>query len=107
MKNNIILILFIVLGYNLYAQNDNVTIIYTGNREVEKAYRLTDQPRIIDTVLSLPPTNYPLLSLHYTAPIQLDTIKLIELLNSEFKNSLAFRALVDGFVSIKFELKKS
>lgn len=75
MKNNIILLIFLILGLNLMAQNDNVTIIYTGNREVEKAYRLTDQPRIIDTVLSLPPTNYPLLSLHYTAPIQLDTIK--------------------------------
>lgn len=75
MKSNILFIIALFLTLQAVGQNDNVTIIYTGNREVEKAYRLTNHPKIIDTVLSIPATEYPLLSLHYTAPITLDTVQ--------------------------------
>ena len=75
MKSNILFIIALFLTLQAVGQNDNVTIIYTGNREVEKAYRLTTHPKIIDTVLSIPATEYPLLSLHYTAPITLDTVQ--------------------------------
>ena len=75
MKSNILFMIALFLTLQAVGQNDNVTIIYTGNREVEKAYRLTNHPKIIDTVLSIPATEYPLLSLHYTAPITLDTVQ--------------------------------
>ena len=53
MKNKIILFTFLLSNLIGFSQNDNVTIIYTGNREVDKAYRITENPKMIDTTLAL------------------------------------------------------
>lgn len=75
MKNKIILFTFLLSNLIGFSQNDNVTIIYTGNREVDKAYRITENPKMIDTTLALGATEYPLLILQYKAPIRLDSIQ--------------------------------
>jgi len=75
MKNNILALFTLVFALPMLAQTESTTISYTGSRQVEKAYRLTEHPRIIDTVLSLPATEYPLLLLQYKAPIKLDSIQ--------------------------------
>lgn len=68
------LLLFLSLGTGFsFAQE--VTLEVVGNREIEPAYRINQQPKLIDTVIPYPQIQYPLLSLKYETSFDLDTIK--------------------------------
>lgn len=56
-----------------YGQPD-IVLTGTGNREIEPAYRMTENPKIIDTVISTPAAEYQLLALQYNTSIELDKI---------------------------------
>lgn len=58
---------------NVSAQEVNLEV--AGNREIEPAYRITRQPKLIDTVIPYSEIQYPLLSLKYETTFALDTIK--------------------------------
>lgn len=56
------------------SQTGNITINTTAPREVEPAYRMTEGPKIIDTVFSTPTANYPLLSINYDPTVTISPI---------------------------------
>lgn len=56
-------------------QAQEVTLEVVGNREIEPAYRINKQPKLIDTVIPYSEIQYPLLSLRYETSFALDTIK--------------------------------
>jgi hypothetical protein len=53
---------------------DGTNIIVTGDRPVEKAYRLSISPRVIDTNINTTTVNYPLLNLKYETETQVEMI---------------------------------
>lgn len=75
MKNKAILLVCLLVGFTALSQGEDVIILYKGNRSVEKAYRITENPKIIDTVIATPITNYPLLSLQQKTSITLEKIE--------------------------------
>jgi len=75
MINKALLFASLIMGFTVVGQGDDVIITYKGNRSVEKAFRLTENPRIIDTVVATPITNYPLLSLQQKTKIKLENIE--------------------------------
>ena len=75
MINKILLFASLIMGFSVVGQGDDVIITYKGNRAVEKAFRLTESPKIIDTVMATPITNYPLLSLQQKTKIKLENIE--------------------------------
>ncbi len=74
MINKALLFANLIIGFTVFGQGDDVIITYKGNRSVEKAFRLTENPKIIDTVVETPITNYPLLSLQQITKIKLENI---------------------------------
>lgn len=56
-------------------KEDNDRIFVKANRQVPKAYRQTEVPKIIDTVIPQSEVEYPLLSLKYETAVKLDTIE--------------------------------
>ena len=62
---------YLLSGIGL-AQEVNLEV--AGNREIEPAYRITKQPKLIDTVIPYSEIQYPLLSLKYETAFALDTI---------------------------------
>lgn len=68
-----IICLFMVTAAFAYGQPD-IVLTGTGNREIEPAYRMTESPKIIDTVISTPAAEYQLLALQYNTSIELDKI---------------------------------
>lgn len=75
MKNKTLLIICLLVGFTLLGQGEDVIILYKGNRSVEKAYRITENPKIIDSIVTSPITNYPLLSLQQNTKITLEKIE--------------------------------
>ena len=75
MINKALLFASLIIGFAVFGQGDDVIITYKGNRSVEKAFRLTENPKIIDTVVPTPITNYPLLSLQQKTKIKLENIE--------------------------------
>jgi hypothetical protein len=78
MRNTTILFAYLFLSFVGFGQggsNDPVIINSHGNRSLPPAYRLTETPKIIDTILSTPLTNYPLLSLQNPTVIHLEKIE--------------------------------
>lgn len=75
-KHLIILLgtLISLIGQGFVAQ-ENVVLSVKGNRDIEPAYRITKQPKLIDTVIPYSEIQYPLLSLKYESSFALDTIK--------------------------------
>lgn len=69
-----IICLFMVTAAFAYGQPD-VILTGTGNREIEPAYRMTESPKIIDTTISTPVIEYPLLVLQYNTSIEIDDIE--------------------------------
>ncbi len=57
------------------AMAQEVNLEVAGNREIEPAYRITRQPKLIDTVIPYSEIQYPLLSLKYETTFSLDTIQ--------------------------------
>ena len=57
---------------------EGMTIFTQGNREVEKASRITSLPTIVDTLIPAPSVEYPKLSLNFESDIQVDSIQSAE-----------------------------
>lgn len=55
-------------------QEDVIEVPGVGDRDIEPAYRITEMPKIIDTVISTTVVEYPLLVLQYPTTIELDKI---------------------------------
>lgn len=72
---HIILYLLIVVAGTVYGQGEP-DIIWSGKalREVEPAYRISENPSIIDTVIATSIIDYPTLILQHTTSFQVDTI---------------------------------
>lgn len=96
MYRYIIAILLVSSGFSALAQGqgDETNIIVVRNREVDPAYRISETPKIIDTIIPRSEVEYPLLSLKYNTSIRMDTIapatvklidKLPQLYNSYVK----------------------
>ena len=68
-----VLLFALLLGFMAMAQEVNLEV--AGNREIEPAYRITRQPKLIDTVIPYSEIQYPLLSLKYETTFSLDTIQ--------------------------------
>jgi hypothetical protein len=67
--------LLAVSTFSQVKQSEDVTIIFKGNRQIESAFRIPENPKVIDTVIPFPEVNYPLLNLQYETNIQVDTIE--------------------------------
>lgn len=76
MKKILISCLYILFGSLAFGQggSDVVTVVGLGNRQIEPAYRMTESPKIIDTTIASPVSEYPLLFLQYATSIELDKI---------------------------------
>ncbi|MES2798467.1 MAG: hypothetical protein V4638_00495 [Bacteroidota bacterium] len=74
MKNSFLLfaLLFSSLGFS--QGNDEIIIVGTAERKLEPAYRITENPGIIDTMIKADVTTYPYLAVMYPTSIVLDTI---------------------------------
>jgi hypothetical protein len=72
-----LLITVLFTSWVSFAQNkiDEESIIVTASRKIPPAYRISESPKIIDTVIPQTEVEYPLLSLKYETSIQLDTIE--------------------------------
>lgn len=77
---SIILVCFALLAnVPSYAQKgkkqDVETVIAEANREVPDAYRISEMPKIIDTVIKYKETSYSLLAVKHNSTISVDTIQ--------------------------------
>jgi hypothetical protein len=61
----------------------DVTLIGTGHREVEKAYRIPISPQIIDTTIPMATVDYPLLQLQFETSTEIDRINPVSIRASE------------------------
>ena len=70
-------LLFSGISSVLFGQKktEETYIIATANRKVPAAHRITEAPKIIDTILVQSEVQYPLLSLKHHTEISLDTIQ--------------------------------
>jgi hypothetical protein len=57
-----------------FGQTDIVDVDGKGNREIESSFRITESPKILDSIKATPIPAQPLLQLQYETKIQLDTI---------------------------------
>lgn len=73
-KSKFILITFVLL-LSQFISAQEVNLEVAGNREIEPAYRITKQPKLIDTIIPYSEIQYPLLTLKYETTFALDTIK--------------------------------
>jgi len=64
----------LLLFGNAMAQGDEATLVVTGERPIEKAYRIPVSPRIVDTNISTNLVDYPLLNLKYETETQIGMI---------------------------------
>jgi len=55
--------------------NDEENIISTANRKISPSYRITENPKIIDTVVKIPQFTYPLLTKNMKTSIQTEEIE--------------------------------
>lgn len=76
----IIVVIFTV--YTAVAQPD-VIIEGTGSREVEKAYRITEVPQIIDTTIPMATVDYPLLQLQFETSTEVNRINPVSIRTKE------------------------
>lgn len=94
MKNKFILtLIFGLFICSLGAQEVHLEV--PGNREVEPAYRLSQQPQLIDTIIPTSKIQYPLLALKYETSFALDTIK-----SAKIKMIEELSKLYPGYVRI-------
>ena len=75
MINKTILFAFLFCGFTVWGQEKIVDLKAKGNRTIERAYRLTENPKVIDTIVVTPATNYPLLVLQHKTSISLEPIQ--------------------------------
>ena len=67
----------------LFAQGDGDVVEAIGEREVERAYRITLAPRVIDTVIPTAIVEYPLLLLQMETETEVDKINPAAILTKE------------------------
>lgn len=73
MKRNLFYIFCLVSSLS-FAQGPDVVLTGTGYREIEPAYRMNESPKIIDTTITTPVVEYPLLVLQYPTSIEVEKI---------------------------------
>lgn len=73
MKRNLFYIFCLVSSLS-FAQGPDVVLTGTGYREIEPAYRMTENPKIIDTTITTPVVEYPLLVLQHPTSIEVEKI---------------------------------
>ena len=79
----IIAIVSLLTCVPLFAQGDGDVVEAIGEREVEKAYRITLSPRIIDTVIPTAIVEYPLLLIQMETETEVDKINPAAILTKE------------------------
>lgn len=89
-----------VLSLNLFAQAD-VTLVAAGEREVEKAYRITTSPKIIDTMLPSPVVEYPLKSVKMETTTEIEKINPAKI-NTKEKLSKLYNTYVKLGIGSEF-----
>lgn len=72
-KHIVGILLFLLFLTPIAAQDVNLEV--AGKREIEPFYRITKQPKRIDSIIPTSEIQYPLLSLKYKTSFALDTIK--------------------------------
>jgi len=77
---------FILIGNIGFSQDDEQTLISNAIREVSPSYRITESPKVIDTVIPTPKFEYPLLSRNMktsitTEEIEASKIKIVDKLD--------------------------
>lgn len=75
MKRNKAIVITFILLLSQFVSAQEVNLEVAGNREIEPAYRITKQPKLIDTIIPYSEIQYPLLTLKYSTTFALDTIK--------------------------------
>lgn len=71
----IILTALLFLSVNSFAQGPDIILTGTGTREIEPAYRMNESPKIIDTTITAPVTEYPLMVLQFPTSIDVQPIE--------------------------------
>ena len=70
-----IVFLLVFSASSVFSQQDQITIIGKGQREIEPAYRLLESPRILDSLTVSKVPEYPMLYFQVPTRISLDTIE--------------------------------
>ena len=70
----LLLVLSTLSVQKAFGQDDPVIIVGSGDRNVEPAYRIALNPKIIDTTINTAIVNYPLLSLRYNTKAEVEQI---------------------------------
>jgi hypothetical protein len=81
-------ILLLVFSHQLFAQGDEVQLIGVGNRKVEPAFRITRDPKILDTTITTKTRDYPYFVLQYPTTIATEPIKAINIKTESKLNPL-------------------
>lgn len=113
MKRNLSYIFCLVSSLS-FAQGPDVVLTGTGYREIEPAYRMTESPGIIDTTITTPVLEYPLLVLQHETSIAVEKIdaatiktdpKLPQLYNTYVKVGVGTELMPLG--EVYFDSKRS
>lgn len=72
-------IIVAILAVGTTVAQDEHTIFGTGDRRVEKAYRIPISPRIIDTTIPMATVDYPLLQLKFETSTEMDRINPVSI----------------------------
>jgi hypothetical protein len=89
------LLLLLLLPMSVFAQGDVFVFDVSGLRKVEPAFRITQNPKIIDTTIATKLTDYPLLVIQFPTEIELETIPAAKIRTAEKLEQLyAFYAKV-------------
>jgi hypothetical protein len=89
------LLVLLLIPFSALAQGDVFEQDVSGLRKVEPAFRITQNPKIIDTTIATKLTDYPLLVIQFPTEIQLETIPAAKIRTAEKLEQLyAFYAKV-------------
>jgi hypothetical protein len=89
------LLVLLLFPFSALAQGDVFEQDVSGLRKVEPAFRITQNPKIIDTTIATKLTDYPLLVIQFPTEIQLETIPAAKIRTAEKLEQLyAFYAKV-------------
>ncbi len=73
-QRSILLFFFVAVVFYDFGQGNTIEIETNANRTIEPAYRIPQNPKIIDTVFAVPNTNFPLLSINYEPSVEIQRI---------------------------------
>lgn len=76
MNKIVVIIISICLGFTTWGQQEtDAQVITNADRSIAPAYRIYLRPQMIDTTITSPTINYPLLILHQETDITIDSIR--------------------------------